>query len=120
MIKTTWTNDLPLKYCEHLNTRVIGEDGVSPSKTFEGGGGCYACPTNRKCNVIPAENYKQHVLDTHPAFESKYRPPEHTLVIEADIFSSISERRNMKIGNVLYHRVITTYSDNNVRYNTTQ
>ena len=44
MIKTTWTNDLPLKYCEHLNTRVIGEDGVSPSKTFEGGGAVMLAP----------------------------------------------------------------------------
>ena len=115
MMSTHWKSDLPLKDRHRINTRIIGENGLELPKPL-GDNACYACPTNKERNVISAGNFKQHILDTHPTYESIDPPPDHTIVVEADIFSTVSEKREIKIGNSLRHRIFTTCGDDNVKY----
>ena len=51
-------------------------------------------------------------------FDSKELPPEHTIVVKLEIFSTADSKRNMNIDNVLRHRIITTCGDDNVKYGT--
>ena len=119
MMKSAWKNDLTRSDRDRINTRLVKQGGLSLPKQFSGDA-CYACPTNRERNAISAGNFHQHVLDTHPAFASDDPPPTHTIVIEAHITSSISEKKDVKIDNVLRHRILTTCGDDNVKYNSTQ
>ena len=82
------------------------------------GNACYACPSNRERNAISAGNFHQYVLDTHPLYDTDESPPEHTIVVEADIFSANNEFKGMPIDTVLRHNIITTCGDESVKYGT--
>ena len=119
-MKTMWKSDLPVKARKIMNSqRVLQEDGLQlPSKFEDDIDACFACPSNRERNAISAGNFKRHLLDTHPMFDSQELPPEHTIVVEADIFSSVSDRRNVNVDNVIRHRIRSTCGDANVKYGT--
>jgi hypothetical protein len=72
---------------------------------------CYACPTNHKHNSIKASIFKKRILATHPSIHNNVNPPEHTIIIEADISSSVAETAHRKIKKLLTHRIITTCGD---------
>jgi hypothetical protein len=72
---------------------------------------CYACPTNNKRNSIQALIFKKHILATHPSIHSNVNPPEHTIIIEADISSSVAKTAHKKIKEHVRHRIITTCGD---------
>ena len=115
IMKRMWNNDLSKKDRKLFNTRVVGNNNLKLPSTFEGDA-CYACPSNRERNAISAGNFEMHILNTHPPFDSLEAPPEHTIVIEADIRSTKSKQKNVTIDNVLRHRIITTCGDDNVKY----
>ena len=117
IMKEMWHGDLSKKNWKLFNTRVVGKNNLVPPSTFSGGV-CYACPSNRERNAISAGNFERHILDTHPPFHSLEAPPEHTIVIEAEIRSTKSKKRNVTIDNVLRHKIITTCGDDNVKYGT--
>ena len=79
---------------------------------------CYACPSNRERNLISAGNFRQHILDTHPLYDTDKSPTEHTIVVEAEICSANNELKGMTIDTVLRHNIITTYGDDSVKYST--
>jgi hypothetical protein len=54
------------------------------------------------------QSSKKHILATHPSIHSNVNPPEHTIIIEADIRSSVAKRTHWKIKEHLRHRIITT------------
>ncbi len=58
---------------------------------FEGEA-CYACPTNKERNSIQKAIFQQHIHRTHPSITSNKMPPDHTLIIEANISSSVSKK----------------------------
>jgi hypothetical protein len=58
---------------------------------------CYACPRNKDHNSIQVSSFKKHIQATHPPFKSNKNPPEHTIIIEADITSSIAKNAHQKI-----------------------
>jgi hypothetical protein len=62
---------------------------LTPLSTFQGDA-CYACPTNNEQNSIQAAIFQEHIQATHPNITCKEMPPEHTLIIEGHITSSIS------------------------------
>jgi hypothetical protein len=72
---------------------------------------CYACLTNHERNSIQASIFKKHILATHPLIHNNVNPPEHTIIIEADISSSIAKKAHQKIKEHLRHRIITTCGD---------
>ena len=117
MLKRMWKGELTLRDRERINTRVIGQNGIDLPSSFEGDA-CYACPTNKERNSISAGNFKKHIIATHPSIESNELPPAHTIVIEADIRSSLSKNSKMKIDKVLRHRITTTCGDANVKVGT--
>ncbi len=58
---------------------------------------CYACLTNKDCNSIQASIFKKHIEDTHPSINNNVDPPEHTLIIEADITSSVATNAHKRV-----------------------
>jgi hypothetical protein len=78
----------------------------------------YACPTNKERNSIQAAIFQKHIEATHPSITSNEMPPDHTLIIEANITSSQAKNSNQKIGKHLSHRIITTCGDANAMMGT--
>lgn len=115
MMTKMWEDDLTRKNKKTLNTRKIKHGGVTLPTKFDGEGS-FACPINKERNAIHAANFRRHVLETHPDFDSDQLPPEHTIVIEAQIRSSNQTQRHMTIDNVLRHQIITTCGDNDVKW----
>jgi hypothetical protein len=74
----------------------------------------YACPTNSEHNSIQASIFKKHILATHPSIHNKVNPPDHTIIIEADISSLIAKKAHRKIIEHIRHRIITTCRDADV------
>ena len=74
----------------------------------------HAFPTNRNRNGIYSLNFNIHVVDTCSPFDGPEIPPEHTIVIEADIHSTSKNKR--KIDNVIKQRNLTLCGDDNVKY----
>ncbi len=110
MLKRMWFGDLTKRDRERINTRVIGSNGITLPSTFDGDA-CYACPTNKERNSISSGNFERHIKKTHPAVDSVHLPPKHTIIIEADIRSSLSKQSKTKINQVLRHRILTTCGD---------
>jgi len=67
-----------------------------PISTFEGDA-CYACPTNKERNSIQAGIFQKHIQATHPNVTCNEMPPEHTLIIEGNITSSIRSTNRQRI-----------------------
>ncbi len=58
---------------------------------------CYACPTNKEHNSIQASIFKKHIQAKHPSINSNENPLDHTIIIEADIFTSVTKNAPQKI-----------------------
>ena len=118
LLSRMWNGDLTKEDREKINTRVIGENGLTLPSSFGNKDVCYASPTNKERNAISAGNFKQLVIKTHPHVNENRLPPDHTIIIEADIKSSSSKRSKQKIDNVLRHRIITSCGDAQVKVGT--
>jgi len=109
-----WTGELSKKDREIINTRVIGKNGLELPNACDGDV-CYACPTNVERNAISAPSFEKHVMETHPCVNNELMPPDHTIIIEAGIQSSMSKKTTQKIDNVLRHRILTSCGGANVK-----
>jgi hypothetical protein len=83
------------------------------------GDACYACPTNKELNSIHAAIFRQHMQTTHSSVNSDELPPEHTLVIETHITSSVSKKSQQRIDRHLRNCIITSCNDADVMMGTT-
>ena len=70
--------------------------------------------TNKERNSIQAAIFQKHIQATHPNVTCDEMPPEHTLIIEGNITSSISNTTWQRIDRHLRHRIITSCGDANV------
>ena len=118
LLKRMWKGELTKRDRKWLNERVVGSRHLpSLPKTFENRDVCYACPYNKERNSVVAGNFRNHIIETHPAIESLHDPPSHTVIIEADIKSTnkTGSRNNIyrSIGGSLKHRIVTTCGDAN-------
>ena len=118
LLKRMWSGDLTREDRVLINTRVIGKNGLTLPSSFGSKDVCYACPTNIERNAISAGNFQKHVMKTHPPVNDDKLPPDHTIIIEADIKSSSSQRSKQKVDNVLRHRILTSCGDAQVRVGT--
>jgi hypothetical protein len=75
---------------------------------------CYACPTNKERNSIQKALFRKHINTTHPSITSNKLPPNHTLIIEANISSSVSKKSQHKIDRHLKNCILTTCGDADV------
>ena len=78
------------------------------------GDACYACPTNKERNSIQKALFRKHINTTHPSITSNKLPPNHTLIIEANISSSVSKKSKHKIDRHLKNCILTTCGDADV------
>jgi hypothetical protein len=70
---------------EYINTRIIGSrTGLKLPKELNGES-CYATPNNAERNSITAGIFKEHLKQTHPLSSSEELPPDHTVMVEADV-----------------------------------
>jgi hypothetical protein len=61
---------------------------TTPFSTLQGDA-CYTCPTNKERNAIQSAIFQKHIQAIHPNVTCNAMPPEHTLIIEGSITSSI-------------------------------
>jgi hypothetical protein len=80
---------------------------------FEGDA-CYVCSTNKERNSIQRAIFQQHIHTTHPSITSNKMPPDHTLIIEANISSSVSKKSHQKIDRHLKNCILTSCGDADV------
>ena len=52
---------------------------------------------NKEQNSIQAEIFQKHIQATHPSVMCNEIPPEHTLIIEGNITSSITSTKRQQI-----------------------
>jgi len=111
MLTRLWRDDLTQADREKINTRVVGgTNGVTLPSTFVGDV-VYACSTNKERNAVQAGIFRDHILSTHPKISSPDLPPDHTIIIEADIQSSKSKTLPSQIGGFTRNRIIHTCGD---------
>jgi len=84
---------------------------------FEGDA-CYACPTNKERNSIQKALFQKHINTTHPSITCKELPPNHTLIIEANISSSVSKKSQHKNDRQIKKRKQKKFGDAHVMYGT--
>ena len=65
LLKRLCQNELTEDDTALLNTRVIGQNGLTLPANITGDT-CYACPTNKERNSITASIFKRHIQATHP------------------------------------------------------
>ena len=73
---------------------------------------------NKERNAIQAAIFQKHINATHLTITSNEMPPDHTLIIEANITSSLSKNSNQKVDNHLRHRIFTSCGDANAMMGT--
>ena len=87
-----WRDDLSEDDRKLLNTRVVGpKENIKALPSTFSGSVRYACAKNKERNGIQAGIFNNHLQSTHPAADSEDLPPEHTIIIEADIQKFISQ-----------------------------
>ena len=69
---------------------------------------------NKERNSIQAAMFQKHIQVTHPNVRCNEMPPEHTLIIEGNISSSIRSTKRQQIDRHLRNRIITSCEDANV------
>ena len=110
MLTRLWRDDLTQEDREKINTRVVGQNGVTLPPTFDGDV-VYACATNKERNAFQAGIFRDHILSTHPKVNSPELPPDHTIIIEAVVQSSKSKKSASSIGSFTRDRIIHTCGD---------
>lgn len=90
ILKRMWKGDFTKEDIDRVNSRLIGKDLAIPSvgKTSDI---AYACFTNDERAALNSATFQRHISD-FPPIESDEMPPEHTIVVEADIRQSPKQK----------------------------
>ncbi len=93
LLQCMWAGDFFKNNHKWLNERVVGSEQVPilPPE-FTGLDSVFACPKNTEHISISAGNFKWHIPETHPSVNSLDNPPNHILIVEANIKSSIGRK----------------------------
>jgi hypothetical protein len=75
-------------------------------------------PNKQRTDSIQAAIFQKHIEATHPTITSNEIPPDHTLIIKANITSSQAKNTYQKIDKHLRHQIITTCGDVNAMMGT--
>ena len=101
-----------------LNSRLVGQNGVCVPKDGPDADIRYACPFNKQRNAASAGIFKDHILSGEfPTIDSDELPPEHTVIIEADIHSTSTESSGgiTQVSQDIRDRIINTCGDSHVK-----
>ena len=113
-LKQVWlTGTFPEEDEEYLNSRVIGSrTGLELPRELDGET-CYACPFNAERNAITGGIFQEHLRQTHPLANSDELPPEHTVMVEADVQPTVV---NQSYNHGRMRRLVLELGDDKVRY----
>jgi hypothetical protein len=107
VMKRFWGGTPTVEDIDYINTRLVGKPGVElPSDSIDGDI-TYACPFNKQRNSISAGIFSNHLRASgdFPPIDTDTLPPDHTIIIEADLRSSTTR------GNAQVTRVSPTLKD---------
>ncbi len=92
LLKRLWLGELREEDIILLNTRVVRSNNVTLPNDCSDADTCYACPTNKERNAISAGVFQEHLRSgLFPSVNSNELPPDHTILIKADIQSCNSD-----------------------------
>ncbi len=83
ILKRMWDGSLTKEDCNKINQRVLGSKVHLPKVDVDADIS-YACWKNSERVSIHASTFQKHIA-SFPLVDSDENPPEHTVVIEADI-----------------------------------
>lgn len=90
LLKHFWMKGLTKKRKDLINSRVVGNDGVTIDRLHEDNANiCYASATHVMQGSIHSRMQQMHLLLTHPDFtDTKQDAPLHAIMIEANMRNS--------------------------------
>ena len=117
LMKRIWRGEVTEEDIEMINSRRVGKNGVTLPEDGEDADTCYACPFNKQRNATSAGIFREHLRSgLFPSIDSDDLPPDHTIIIEADIQSSKSSDGSGKtrVSREMRDRIINTCGDSHV------
>ncbi|KAL7527853.1 hypothetical protein ACHAXR_004496 [Thalassiosira sp. AJA248-18] len=119
LLKRVWKGELTEEDIQMLNTRVVGQNGVTLPAVTTDDDACYACPINKQRNATSGGIFQKHLLSSgeFPPIDSEELPPSHTVIIEADIHSctTANKKEKTRVSREMRDRIINTCGDAHVR-----
>ena len=93
---------------------MIGQNDVTLPEDSHDADTCYACPFNKQRNATSSGIFQEHLCSGEfPSVDSNELPPDHTILIEADIHSCTSNdnKGKTRVSREMRHRIISTCGD---------
>lgn len=84
MMMRIWKGEFSEEDIRRINERVIGKNNIKFPEITPDTDISYACHRNKDRNVIHAASFKKHI-ENFPPTENDELPPDHTIIVEADI-----------------------------------
>ena len=114
LLKRLWHGELTEEDIVLINTRVVGTNGLILPQDTTDVDTCYTCPFNKQRNAISGGVFQQHLRSgLFPTVDSNKLPPDHTIIIEADIQSSTSDSNSgsTRVSREVKDRILSTCGD---------
>lgn len=116
LLKRLWKGEMTKDDVDLINQRVVGTNGLTLPDVTDDSDITYACPHNNERNAISASIFKQMICKSglFPDVNSTELPPNHTIIIEADIQSMKSAggtNEKTKVSPALSDRIKSTCGD---------
>lgn len=84
-----WSGEFTLDDIRYINTRLVGQNGITLPPDCSESDTTYATPFNKQRNGISSGIFRKHLqTGGFPSVDTDELPPDHTVIIEADIQSS--------------------------------
>ena len=113
-----WSGNFTVDDVRYINTRVVGQNGVTLPPDCTDSDTTYATALNKQRNGISSGVFRNHLKSTDfPPVNSDALPPEHTIIIEADIQSSSTAGRQgvTRVSPSITDAIINTCGDADCR-----
>lgn len=89
VMRNFWQGNPTVQDVDYINEREVGQNGVELPEEEPDSDITYACPFNKQRNAISAGMFSKHIQSGgFPTVDMDDLPPDHTIIVEADIGSS--------------------------------
>ena len=115
VLKKLWRGQFDRDDKKYINSRVVGPNVNLPD--VMSGDISYACPSNLQRNQISWGIFDKRIRANNPLATSNDPPPDHTIIIEADIQSKSSSRAgsSVRVSSSVREMILSTCGDNDIR-----
>ncbi|KAL7493251.1 hypothetical protein ACHAWT_002307 [Skeletonema menzelii] len=91
-LRRMWSGEFTVDDVRYINSRLVGQNGVTLPPDCNDSDTTYATPLNKQRNGISSGIFRNHLQNgDFPSVDSDDLPPDHTIIIEADIRSNSSD-----------------------------